>query len=43
MDMAKAEYEKAIFNKLHAGDKDNLEKRKKMMSEFKIKREDLDN
>lgn len=43
MDMARHEYELSIFNKLHAGDKENLEKRKKMMQEFKIKREDLDN
>lgn len=43
MDMARHEYEMSIFKKLHAGDKDSLEKRKKMMREFKIKREDLDN
>lgn len=43
MDMARHEYELSVFNKLHAGDRDNLEKRKKMMQEFKIKREDLDN
>ena len=32
-----------IFEKLHGQSKQNLDDRKKMMSEYKIKREDLDN
>lgn len=43
MTMEDVERDLAIMRKLHAQTKENLEERKKMMSEFKIKRDDLDN
>lgn len=41
--MEDVERDLAIFEKLHGQSKTNLEERKKMMSNYKIKREDLDN
>lgn len=41
--MDDVEKDLAIFGKLHGQSKKNLEDRKKMMSSYKIKREDLDN
>lgn len=41
--MEDVEKDLKIFEKLHGQTKQNLEDRKKMMSEFKINRDDLDN
>ena len=38
-----AEREMEIFRKLHGNGKKDMEARKKMMSEYKIARDDLDN